>query len=265
MKAFYEGVTTPVDMGRAMDVICLDFCKAFDTVLYNILLSKLERYRLDRYGWTVWWLRNSLEGRSQRVEGNSLLSRWRSVTRALPQGSVLGPVLFHIFINDRDSGIECNLSKSADDTKLSGAVDMPEGWDAIQKKLDKLEKQVCVNVMRLKKARCRVLYLGQGNLGYQYRLGDEVAESSPVEKDLGVLVDEKPDISQQCALIAQKANHVLGCIKTSVASRSREVILGLCSALVRPHLDTCIQLWSPQHRKDMDLLELVQRRATKMI
>jgi len=80
-----------------------------------------------------------------------------------------------------------------------------------------------------------------------------------------VLVDEKLDMTQQCALTAQKAKHILGCIKSSVASRSREGILPLYSTLVRPHLDSCIQLWSPQDRKDMELLEQVQRRASKMI
>jgi len=107
--------------------------------------------------------------------------------------------------------------------------------------------------MKFNKAKCKVLHMGQGNPKHRYRLSGKYIECSPEEKDLGVLVDKKPHMTWQCALATQKASCILHCIKRSVASRWRELILLLCSALMRPHPGSCVQLWNPQHGMDMDL------------
>ena len=114
---------------------------------------------------------------------------------------------FIIFISDTDNGIKTTLSKFVDDTKLCGAVDMHAGQDDIQRVLDRLDQWVQLNFMNFNKAKCKVSHLGQGILHYQCKLADKKIKHSPAEKGLGVPVEGKLDMNQQCALTVQKASH----------------------------------------------------------
>jgi len=233
-----------VDEGRAVDVVYLDFSKTFDTVSHSILLGKLRKCGLDE--WTVRWIENWLNGRAQGAVISGAESNWRPVTSGVPQESVLGPVLFHLLINDLDDGTQCTLSKFADDTKLGGVADTSEGCAAIPACPGLADTWAERNLMKFSKGKCRVLYLGRNNPMHKYMLGADLLESSSVERDLGVLVDDKLTMSQQCALIANKANGILGCIKKKVARRSREVVLPLCpseapSGVLCPVLDSPVQ------------------------
>ena len=260
---FFETVYEKLDRDRAVDIIYLDFAKAFDKVPHLRLSSKLEACGIE--GNIHRWIKNWLFDRRQKVGIRGHYSDWIGVMSGVPQGSVLGPLLFLVYINDIDEGILSKLSKFADDTKLCREVKNEQDAKFLQADLQKLYQwsedwQMLFNIDK-----CSIMHVGGKNREFKYEIGGKTLRSTEEERDLGVIVQRSMKPSRQCAEAAKKANKILGMISRNIVSRDREIILRLYKSLIRPHLEYCIQAWNPHLKKDIELLERVQHRATKMI
>jgi len=261
--SFMESVTLHVDEGNPVDIVYLDFAKAFDKVPYERLFKKLEAHGVT--GPVLNWIRNWLSSRRQKVSISQQDSYWRDVTSGVPQGSVLGPVLFLIYINDLDSKIISKLAKFADDTKLCKIIRNVADVIILQNDLDSLHEWATDWQMNFNTDKCAVMHIGHNNKCSQYQLGNAELKSIVKEKDLGIIIDNTLKFSEQCNTAVKCANRTLGLIKRTIKNRSKDVIISLYKALVRPKLEYCIQAWRPFLRKDIDSMERIQRRATRII
>ena len=192
-------------------------------------------------------------------------SDWEEVLSGIPQGSILGPLLFIIFINDLESGIKNSILKFADDTKLFGGAGTREEIE--QLRMDLLELYVWSEKWQMKFniEKCKVMHIGVNNREAGYEIAGRKLEKVSEEKDLGVIVSKNFKVSGQCIKAASKGNQILGLINRTITCKNKKVILNLYKSLVRPHIEYCIQAWRPHLVKDIAVLEKVQRRATRMI
>ena len=263
LLSFYKKVIEAVDQDQNYDVVYLDFSKAFDKVPHQRLLKKVEAHGID--GKVLKWIGEWLTCRKQRVQINGKKSEWGCVTSGVPQGSVLGPLLFIIYINDLDVGLSSDVSKFADDTKVGRVIRTEQDAGELQRDLEKLYEWTRKWQMEFNIGKCSVMSAGRNNPLHNYSLNDTPLGRSNCERDLGVRVSSDLRSRNQCLQAKNRANRVLGFISRSVSNRSAEVILKLYLALVRPHLDYAVQFWSPCYRMDINMLESVQRRMTKKI
>jgi hypothetical protein len=183
----------------------------------------------------------------------------------VPQGSVLGPILFTIYINDIDCDIFSKISKFADDTKIGRCVLTERDREELQRDLNTIVNWSKTWQMQFNSDKCKILHFGRRNKKYDYQMDNNTINAAAEEKDLGVIIDTDLKFSKQIAVCVKNANRVLGFINRHFEYKSRSIILPLYKALVRPHLEYNVQLWSPFLKKDIDKMERIQRRATKMI
>jgi ribonucleases P/MRP protein subunit RPP40 len=260
---FFEVVAGEVDRGEPVDVLYFDFRKAFDRVPHERLLLKLKALGIE--GRILGWIREWLTERRQRVVVGGEYSEWTKVTSGVPQGSVLGPMLFLIFINDIDEEIKTRIWKFADDLKMMGRVKTKEDIEQIRKDIDKLVEWSEDWQLSFNPDKCKVMHIGSKNEGQRYVMDGKELKAVKEEKDLGVIVTDDFKVGRQCAEAAKKGNRVLGMIKRTFTCKSKFIVKKLFKSLVRPHLDSCVQAWRPHLKKDIEVLEKVQRRATKMV
>ena len=179
--------------------------------------------------------------------------------------SVLRPILFLVYINDLEEGVTGKILKFADDTKLFTKTKEIGDNQNLQDDIDKLVKWSEKWQMLFNFGKCKYLHIGPGNTSMTYEMGGTILSTTVKEKDLGVTMNANMKVSEQCRIAASKGNQVLGMIRRNISYKDKSLIVLLYKAIVRSHLEYCIQAWSPYLRKDIDMLEKIQRRATKLI
>ena len=258
-----EDITAFVDDGEPVDVIFLDYQKAFDSVPHRRLIKKLQAYGYG--GKIVRWIEAFLTGRTQYVSVRSARSSEAEVVSGVPQGSVLGPILFVLYINDLPDHVKCMLEMFADDTKIYGEVKGEEGIRKLQTDLDNLQLWSEEWLLRFNAGKCKTMHIGSGNKQHDYIMGNTKLETIDEEKDLGVYITNDLKPSTHCSKAAAKAMSCLGLVKRSFKHIDPEGFQILYKTYIRPHLEYSVQAWSPYMEKDIQCLEKVQRRATKLV
>ena len=259
LLSFLDRVMEELDNGGSVD----DFAKAFDKVPHQRLLRKLERYGVS--GRMLAWIRGWLLKRWQRVGVRRCWSRWRKVLSGIPQGSVLGPVLFLVFIDNLEEGLMSEVLKFADDTKIFRRVDSEEDREMLQRDLDRLVQWSEVWQMKFNVDKCKVMHLGRGNSGGNYMMNGGRLGMVGEERDLGVRITNDLKTSAHCAYVCTKANRVLGMISRTVMYKNPNILTRLYKSLVRPQLEYGVSAWLPHYVKDRERLERVQHRFTRMV
>ena len=264
-----EEWTSMLDQNNNLDVLYCDFKKAFDSVPHQRLIMKVKSFGIE--GNVADWINDFITGRRQRVCINNTKSSWVNVTSGVPQGSVLGPLLFVLFINDLPGAIDCLSMLYADDTKIYQAVNNSKDAEIFQENIRLLWKWSIEWQLHFHPDKCHILHLGKTNINHHYYMG--AGDTTPhthlratkEEKDLGVLVDDQLKFSNHCDKIVNTANKLLGIMRRGFTFLTKTTFSLIYKGIIRPIIEYASTVYSPILMQDINKLESIQRRATKMV
>ena len=258
-----EAWTGELEHSKPIDVVYLDFRKAFDSIPHSRLLVKLRSYGVS--GKLLTWIEAFLTGRKQQVVVEGSHSPWTEVASGVPQGSVLGPLLFLIYVNDLPDVVHCDMKLFADDAKLYSSVTSDGESALLQADLGALASWSATWLMPFNQDKCKVLHIGHANQAFQYEMDGVPLGSTSLEKDLGISIDSELKFREQASSAVAKATKILAVIRRSFALMDKVTLPMLYKSLVRPHLEYGNLIWGPFNRADQRIIERVQRRATRLV
>ena len=254
--------TQAVDQGASIHTCYLDISKAFDRVNHDILLCKLESYGIS--GPLLEWLRDYLRERHAQVRVDGTLSRMIPVTSGVPQGSVLGPLLFLLYINDLPRLMNCKLLLFANDIKIWVAARRREDCLLLQRDLDTLYEWSVQNKLPFNVEKCKMLRLGR-QFEFQYHLGPSELKWVTEEKDLGVWVSQSLKPKMQCQAVYKKSLMIIGILRRLFGRFTEKSVSIIVNTYIRPVMEYAIQAWAPWEKKDIQLLQKPYHRVTKLV
>ena len=245
----------------------MDFKKAFDSVPHERLIYKLSKYGVA--GNLLLWIKDFLTDRKQYVKLNNSKSKSIDVTSGVPQGSVLGPMLFIYFINDLPEVCSVTTKIFADDTKAYTSIKNEQDHLNLQNTIDSMHSWTEDWQLKFNETKCKILHLGENNPKKSYYIGSDNTrvqlEETTLEKDLGIFIDPTLSFDSHIEYITKKASSKSAQILENFSYRSKHVLVPLFKTLVRPVLEYVNNAWNSNQRHNIDDIEAVQRRFTKHI
>ncbi|MEL7308662.1 MAG: reverse transcriptase family protein, partial [Pseudomonadota bacterium] len=269
LLSYANVLSSALDSGMCIDAAYFDFSKAFDSVRHDHLIQKLANIGIA--GNLLSWIMNYLSDRSQVVKINSIISSEKQVTSGVIQGSVLGPLLFTIFVNDIDDNVNnCVLLKYADDIRIyrcfkACPAHQNENSYLFQTDVNALMAWSMRWDLKFNYSKCCILHFGRSNIRSPYKLNNHDLTEKKLEKDLGILFSVDFKFDDYIHLIAKKANKQLGLITKVFSLKNPQVIIQLYKTFVRPHLEYNSIIWSPYTKKNENIIEKIQKKLCNIL